>query len=69
MNEWFSVWESMMKGSYKTPPDTKEPLDYSYIAGNGKVLNFSESKSAEKFIQGSISYSEIFYCSCLSTLL
>ncbi|PNF21181.1 hypothetical protein B7P43_G05126 [Cryptotermes secundus] len=29
------IWESMMKGSYKTPPDTKEPLDYSYIAGNG----------------------------------
>jgi hypothetical protein len=29
----------MMKGSYKTPSDTKEPLDYSYIAGNGKILD------------------------------
>ncbi|XP_069692930.1 rhythmically expressed gene 5 protein [Periplaneta americana] len=29
------IWESMMKGSYKTPSDTKEPLDYSYITGNG----------------------------------
>ncbi|KDQ65242.1 Rhythmically expressed gene 5 protein [Zootermopsis nevadensis] len=29
------IWESMMKGSYKTPSNTKEPLDYSYISGNG----------------------------------
>jgi hypothetical protein len=29
----------MMKGSYKTPSDTKEPLDYSYIAGNGKIFD------------------------------
>jgi hypothetical protein len=40
----FSVWESMMKGSYKTPPDTKEPLDYGYIAANGKILDSSEYK-------------------------
>jgi hypothetical protein len=40
----------MMKGNYKTPPDTKEPLDYSYIAGNGKILDFSESKSLVNYI-------------------
>jgi hypothetical protein len=44
----------MMKGSYKTPPDTKEPLDYSYIAGNGKLLDFSESKSLVNSTQGNI---------------
>lgn len=58
-----------MKGTYKTPPDSKEPLDYSYIAGNGKVLNFSESKFVVKSIQRSISCSDIFYFSCLLTLL
>lgn len=43
-----------MKGSYKTPSDTKEPLDYSYIAGNGKMLDFSESKSLVNSIKGRI---------------
>jgi hypothetical protein len=33
-----------MKGSYKTPSDTKEPLDYSYIAGNGKIIHYVGSE-------------------------
>nr|CAD7410300.1 unnamed protein product [Timema cristinae] len=29
------IWESMMKGTYKTPGDNQEPLDYSYASAAG----------------------------------
>nr|CAD7595624.1 unnamed protein product [Timema genevievae] len=29
------IWESMMKGTYKTPVDNQEPLDYSYASAAG----------------------------------
>ncbi|PSN55880.1 hypothetical protein C0J52_02769, partial [Blattella germanica] len=34
------IWESMMKGSYKTPAlaDTKEPLDFNFSAGTDPSL-------------------------------